>query len=550
MTTPEPERVPLGRKLIDALALKDVNVHGEKLRMTGAHKSQWTTAFLEELERELAPFVGPLNERLLDNDDLPDALRALLIEGGTPEHQIGTIIEGFIVLATLPFTLGALAAPWIQKTLNTEWSLNPFVPLSPQEAAVAVNKGHLTFSEGWIRAVNSGMAESEFQTLVDATGNPPGIETLMAMLRRGIIDASRFVIGVEQSNLRLEWAGELEQLVQGPPSPQAAILGVVQNHLDEASARTIMKQNGLDPSYYPWLYANTGRPPGPMQMIDAWNRGATDQATVEQAIRESDIKDKYVPTIIALREHLLPQKTVVAGVHQGVITADEALPLLLKLGISPTNAHYLILEGQNRATAASHHLSTSQIETAYEDGSIDRPTAQARLTGLGYVAADATFMLDLVDVKWEQRLHAATISRVRALYLNGTLTRTQASADLDAAQVTPAHRDLYLKEWDLVRSTPTRHLTEAQAASAYRKGLIGVADFRARLVAMGFAPTDVDLVVQLNPVHITEAQAIAAYVAGTITEAQLRARLAEMGLATGEQDILIADHPRITPTGG
>lgn len=539
-----------GQRMINALARMHVDVHGVKLQMNGAHRTEWIKAFAEQIEREFSPVTAQLFGEMLESDHLPPGLRATIEQAIDPTRQVDAIANLILSLASGITQLGALSAPFAQKYVNEIWADHAVVPLPLPVIVGAYLQNAIEDVDARDMAAAQGYSSTAFASAVQSELRPPPLTTLLTLWRRGVdlpeslTDAATRV-GVDQSYVPV-----LEKYAVGPMSAEQAVLGVVQNHLDEASARALLKANGVDPSYYDVLYQNAGRPPGPGQMIDAWNRGNVDQATVEQAIRESDIKNKYVPVLTSLREHLLPQKTIVAGVHQNVIPADVALANLLKLGISAQNAHYLILEGQNRATAAAHHLSTSQIESAYEDGQIDRAQAQTHLVALGYVDADATFMLDLVDVKWEQRIHNATIARVKALYLSGTVDRNVASTDLDAASVSPAHRDLYLKEWDLVRQTPTRHLSEAQAASAYRKGFIAETDFRARLTAMGYAPADVALIVALNPAHLTEAQAIAAYVAGVIDETELRERLTAFGLPKADQDILIADHPAIPPAGG
>jgi hypothetical protein len=552
MMADDPDKAPLIERIMHHLARTHVGVRGETLPMEHAAKDAWTTAFMERFEQEMAPYAGPLLEHLLDNPELPDPLRNILEQARAPGHQITGILQIVILVASLPFTIGTLAAPFIQNVLNVEWSKSQFVPLSPQELAVAVNKGWISFADAADQAALSGLSESRFATLQNATGLPPGPETLLTMWQRGIITADRLVQGIEQSNLRVEWASSLEALALGPLSAQQAIIGVVQNHLDQGSAETVLRQNGIDPSNYDVLYQNAGRPPGPEQMLNAWNRGAAGvtQATVEQAVRESDIKDKYVPVIVGLREHLLPQKTIVAGVHQGVIDDATALAELLKLGISAQNAGFLIAEGHNNKVATHKNLSVAQIEAAYEDGSLTRADAQTHLVALNYLAADATFILDLVDVKWQQALHNATVSRVRANYVNGHTTRTVASNELDTAGVSSAHRDLYLTQWDIVRATPTRTLTQAQAQRAYQRGLITETVYRTRLTSLGYAPADVDLLVALEPVHLTQAQVLAAFTGGFIDEQETRDRLTDLGLATADQNILIGEKAPPAPGGG
>lgn len=547
------EQLPHGSKLIAQLARMHVAVHGEKLLMSGAYRNEWIKAFAEDFEQEFAPITAQLYGEMLESEHLPPGLRATIEQAIDPTRQVDAVANLVLSLASGITQLGALSAPFAQKYVNEIWADHTVLPLPLPVIVGAYLQNAIEDGDARDMAAAQGYSSAAFTSAVQSELHPPGLEALLTMWRRGISIPDALGDALARVGVDEGYLGALEQIAVGPMSSEQAVLGVVQNHLDEASARTILKANGTDPANYQVLYDNAGRPPGPMEMLGAWNRGVpgVSQATVEQAIRESDIKNKYVPVIVGLREHLLPQKTIVAAVHQGVIADGPALAKLLQLGISAENAGILIAEGHNNKVAAHKGVSVSQIETAYEDGSITRAAAESMLVALNYAAADATFILDLVDTKWQQQLHAATIARVKALYLARHIERGTASNDLDAAGVTPAHRDLYLAQWDLVRATPTRTLTESQAASAYRKLMISQTQFRARLSALGYVDTDVDLIVQLNPVKITQAQALKAYKEDVITEAQFRERLQEMGLGTGEQDIIIATNPKIptTPAG-
>lgn len=505
--TVEPDSRPFGRKLVDAVHEARVRSRRTELPIEHEALDAFLDQWAEKHERAMAPNTRALYAEMLDLEHLPAGFRQL-IEGATnPEHLIDFVANIILTVAGTAANAGAITAPFVQRAVNEAWVRHPDRPLDPEELAVAVVKGWLPYSEAFAKATMTGLSEPDFQTLVDSTGEPPGPMDLLAMWRRDIIDTDRLIQGIQESRLKIDWAADLEKYAYGPPSAPAAILGAVQNHLSDADARRIVQQNGIDPANYDWLYQNAGRPPGPMQMIDAWNRGVggVDQGVVEQAIRESDVKNKYIPALVGLREHLLPQKTIVAGVHQGVIPDSVAATLLAKIGISATNAGYLIQEGHNTATAHARQLSASQITTAYEDGSLTRDQAQTHLLALGYVAGDAAFLIDLVDVKWQQALHNATVTKIRTLYLGHHLDRATASTDLDTAGVSPAHRDLYLHLWDVVRSTPQRTLTVAEAGSAYKLSLITEADFRARLAAMGYNAADVDLQVLLHPTPTAKA---------------------------------------------
>lgn len=540
---------PLGARLLAAIARKDVQVRQHTLQMENLHKDAFITAWMERAERELAPVVQTMLGHLADNPAMPQRIRDTIKRGITPTHQVDFLLNLLLSVAAAVTQLGAFTAPVAQSEVNALWSQHTTMPLPANIAALAALRGAVDYPTAAELAAETGFGSSQFDYLYQSQIAPPPVESLLTMWRRGLISQASVVTGLTRLGVDVTWQDALLALKVGPPSAADAILGAVQNHLDAGTAQSIVAENGIDPSNYAWLYQNAGRPPGPMEMLSAWNRGVAgvDQSVVEQSVRESDIKDKYVPVIVGLREHLLPQKTVVAGVHQGVITDTEALAMLLKLGISATNAGYLIAEGHNLKTATHKNVAAGMIEAAYEDGSLARADAQSHLVALGYLAADADFILNLVDTKWAASLHAATVSKIRAEYTTGHLTRTVASSELDTAGVTAPHRDAYLAQWDIVKATPSRTLTEAQASNAYRRLLISQAEFTARLAAMGYNATDVALLIELTPRPLSQAQAIAGYVAGILTEAELRGYLTAEGLTTHDQDVLIAEHPLTAP---
>ena len=136
-----------------------------------------------------------------------------------------------------------------------------------------------------------------------------------------------------------------------------------------------MKENLLDPEWHTALYETAGEPPGTMQMLELLNRGIVDEPTVEQAIRESRVKNKYIPAILEMRRRLMPERTVVSGISKGVLTHAEGIDHLLALGFNQEDA--TALAGEASATKLSKHkeIAEAQVLTAYEDGKI--PAAEA-----------------------------------------------------------------------------------------------------------------------------------------------------------------------------
>lgn len=75
----------------------------------------------------------------------------------------------------------------------------------------------------------------------------------------------------------------------------------VQTQVDEDWARRQATRLGITPELFDVVVRTTGNPPGWETMLELWRRGVTDEANVEQALRESSLKNKYIDQIKALR---------------------------------------------------------------------------------------------------------------------------------------------------------------------------------------------------------------------------------------------------------
>lgn len=532
---------PFLRRLIDALTIKDVAVADHAARAHHAAKYAHLQGFLEDVERDMAPYAEALWRPALDNPELPEGLRSVLMQAIEPTHQVDAIVNFFATMVAVFYGGFSIAPPIMQSAVNLSWRTHQYLPLSPAQAATAAVRGHMSVSDAAAEATLSGLDGDRFLTLYNTTGNAPGPETLMAMLRRNIIDGGAFFRGIAQGLTRTEWADELAALRYGPPSAAQAILGAVQNHLDPAAARTIVAEDGIDPSNYDWLYQNAGRPIAIGQALRLWNRGDITEAAVEQAIRESDIKDKYITAVKALRIYVPPVRTVTAMARSGSINDARATELYHENGVRDADIAGYLAEAHHTktATAATHHLTQGVIVEGYRNGALARAEALVHLVQLGYVEADATLMLDVADAQVIAQRHTSEVARVRTLYLGRKITRATAAGDLDKLGVQAGARDAMLGEWDVIRVVPTKELTVGQLTQLHKRELLSDAEYGDRLVAIGYTPADADLLVTLATTQLTVAQQQKAFKRGDLTEAQFRERMAVRGIEPVDAGLLV-----------
>lgn len=488
----------LGTMLHDMLAKKDITARHITLPMENAAKADYLHALMERMERELAPSIQAMFAETLADPDAPESVRAVIHATAYPEHQFDAILGLATAVLGIFSIAGAIASVEVEAYIHhLQAKLLP-TPNSPQEAALAVIKGVWPRSYATSEASLSGIDPRRFDMLVDITGEPPAIQELLFLWRRGKINTDRLVHGVQQSRVRDEWVDAIEELAYAPPSAQEAIQAAVQNHLDPAAARQVVAENGIDPAAFDWLLATAGRPPGIQEMIQLWHRGAVSQADVEQAVRESDIKDKYIPAIIAAAIYVPPVRSVVAMLRAGAIDAGRARQLFAENGVRPQDADGYIAEATKAKSATHRELTEGSILAAYRDRMIGRTDAQARLVALDYDAATASFLLDLADAHAADVLQRQQIATTRSKFVGRHVTAGVASAALDSAHVPADQRDQLLALWTVERDEDVRQLTPALLVKGVKANVIDLPTFHTRLVDLGYSDADATLLAQIE----------------------------------------------------
>lgn len=371
------------------------------------------------------------------------------------------------------------------------------VPLSPADAALAVLRGNMSDADGRRVAALNGVSASDFEVIIGNTGEPLGLETLLEAFRRGFIDQGRLERGIRQSRVRNEWIDVAEKLRFAPMSTADAVESVVQNHLNASEGAAIAAQNGLEAAHFPILVETAGSPLSRTEMNELVNRGLASKADFDQALRESRLKNKYVDKAYALKDRLIPERTLVSMIGHGILSHEDALHRLMSIGFDETSASLLISQGSATKTQAHKELAVSQVTELYALAAITTEQATAMLADLKYTPEEAAFLLEIADLKRVQRVVNGAVSLVRSRYVTHQIGEAEASAALDALRIAAASRDLYLSVWAVERQLERRTLTAAQIHSAVKKKIIPVQDGLTRLTAMGYTDDDATILLEL-----------------------------------------------------
>jgi hypothetical protein len=390
--------------------------------------------------------------------------------------------------AVLALTRAGIPPDWHNAILQLST-----IPLSPADLADMVVRGIKNQDEAQTLAGLSGVIPADFEALVLDTGEPLGLQSMLEAFRRGFMDQARLEHGIRQSRIRDEWIDIALALRYSPMSVADAVNAVVQNHLTADEGSSIAQQNGLEPGAFGILTETAGEPLSRTELEQLYNRGLIDQATVEQGLRESRLKNKYIPDALQLHVKLPPVFTVQHALQYGAVSHERAVEVAVAEGYSHDDAEWIVSAGVQQRLDTFKNEVIHSTTTAYVDNLMSPQQVTDTVTGLGFTDEQAAFILQAAEVRRVNRAVTSAVSAIRGKYLAHHITANDASNLIDSMGVPATQRDFLLSLWIAESTAYTKTLTEAQVVKAVNKKLISQDDALARLTAMGYNDTDAQL---------------------------------------------------------
>lgn len=455
-------------------------------------------AYIEDLEQEMKPLVGQVVDRLLAIEELPPEIRALLTEASEPGHQYGWIIQIGIYIAAMVEVIPMFLQVASQGIRNILWQHNTVVPISPADAADMVIRGVLSNDDGATQAAMSGVSHSDFNNLVDITGEPPGPMDFLKLWLRGDATDDELTHAILYSRIRDEFIPYMKMMAYTQMSPPDAIMAAIKEVVDLPTAKALFVRGGGLDSDFDTLYQAAGDSIGIQQVLTLWKFGLTTEDEVNKALGRSRINPMFYPLAKLTHFHPLSAFQISKAITSGTITPAQGEQWLVQNGVPQDQAHALANAHSSGGTTKAHSETETMVTQAYDDHLLGHAEAYQALLDIGYHADVATLILNIADAKYalKQQGHAVTV--VRANYTSHRISRGTASSDLDALQVPAAARDEWLRTWDLEIAAHPKTLTAVQLADAGAKKLLSEDVVFARIQQEGYTAEDAKVLMELH----------------------------------------------------
>lgn len=476
----------------------------KNLAASDARLASWVDAF----EADIRAVAQPVLQKHIEADTTPPEVRDMLNAALNPEHlsqvtpllAIAAALFYPIVSATMAGPAAGIAQGSMQDTVATIGSLN----LTAAELALAKVRNQLGGLHFYQEMAANGYDHAHADVLALNTGEPISIEEALLLYRRGqlgaalgMTDDAALTHVIRQSRIRDEYITAVHDLQFAPPPAGEVISGALKGHLTDTDAQTKLGEAGIKPDNFAWMKATAGRPPGLEQMLHLWNRQVATETDVDDAVRQSDINDHYLPFVKELRKYFPPPRSVVPMLRSGSITEAQARTLLSYYGVDAEWVNAFIGEAHTTKTSTAKELTQSQVIRMYESQLLSRADATARLEALKMSPADVDLLLNYADESRAEKYTQAVVTRIHSRYVAWKIDDPAARAALAQDQIPAAAIDTLMPLWTIERDTNRPSLTTAELLGAYRRGFLSQTDLYTRLGNAGWNTADMPILVAL-----------------------------------------------------
>lgn len=302
---------------------------------------------------------------------------------------------------------GPLRKEWIPVIMNLRWE-----PLAPQEAANAVNQGHMSLEAATRAAEESGVRPEDFQVIIDNAGLPPGPQEALDWVNRGMITESDFRSIFLESRIKNKYIDlylESRTTILTMSETRSLFAKGVMTH-DQALARLVARGYTAEDSEIILAGAShektqAARDLTVSQVVQLYLDHLIDQATALAMIGQAGYDEQESQWYLDLADMrratrfmetaISHTRSLFVGYH---IDAGQASSALDKLQVPTDGRDQLVSLWTIERSMATKELTTAEILGAVKLDLLLSGPAYDRLQGHGYTPGDALIKLKLGKV--------------------------------------------------------------------------------------------------------------------------------------------------------
>jgi hypothetical protein len=402
----------------------------------------------------------------------------------------------------------------------------------PQTAAQLESKGIIDNAYGRSEAAGGNLSGEHYDKLVDAAQDRPALAELIELLRRGEITQADYADALKHHGIPVEWIDRLGALSRSMLSPADLALANLRGFMDYGTARDYAAVLGIVEPDFQTLISNTGEPPGSEMLMEALRRGFIDEATFEHGIRQSRVRDEWIPTMRDLRLSPMSTADAVRAVVEDYISDDQGAAIAAQNGLIPEHWRPLV-------DSWGRPLSHEQMMTLYHRG-------EATLDEVRQAFRESDLKNKYIDQAIQLSRQLIPERTIVSMIDHGVVTNDEGVDLLLIHGYTREDADRLVALGVAQRTTSHKILSKSDVLTMYADALLNRAQATDHLSALGYQAADVSAMLDLadykrkaSTLKIVERGIQASLKAHHITQQQALTQLQDAGLDHAQAQVLV-----------
>jgi hypothetical protein len=455
----------------------------------------------DEVDVTLGPLIAKIHDSIDESHPAWSTVHFMHTQRGQLKAIAGTGLQMSGLLGSIATIMNNELAPSVYDVIRSNPHLVPTVTDATQMAVTGV------ISEGEVNGIANanGYDDGWAQAYLEVSRSYPTPDIGIEFLRRGEISSEGMNVLLQRAGIPAQYWGAMQSLRTIPVSVADAALAVLRGNLSSNQGAEIAAENGYSLDSFNILIGNTGEPPGTEQLLEAYRRGFIDKPTLERGIRQSRVRDEWIPVLEDLRYSPMSVADAVNAVVQNQLDQATAEQISVFNGLEPNDFDTLVKtageplsrtemsdlynRGQATEDQVKQALRESRIKDKYVDlafelhtrviplttidralryGDIDHAAAVQMVMDLGYSKDDAAIVVASGSGEKTQTYKDRVVSAVESMYEANIISEQQASSVIAAMGYTQEETTFILQASEFRRSA---HITSSVVAALKTKYL-------------------------------------------------------------------------------
>lgn len=482
---------------------------------------------------ELVRTVGPVYQAIADATPGPGWLRDTATFLAQGHGQLATLLGMVGISSGLGQGVGAVITNEIEPAVAALVRADPKALMSPADAAHAVAMGLFDFETGWHDAGGQGIDRDRFATLIALSAQTWSQADILDLLNRGIMDEARALAAMTRGGIAHDTAQDLIQLRRALPSVQDLADMYIKGIITQDDGRARSQLTGWTAQDFDDFTLVTGEPPDLQTLFLAWRRGIITESDVERGIRQSRLRNEWIPTALAMQWVPMDISEAARAVVQNHATLDQAHVWAIENGLKP-ELFDIIVDNEGNPPAPGEAI------TWFNRGLISADEVTQ-------ILREGHLKDKYIPLYFDTRHRILTLQEIRLLFRDGAMTKDEAITRLLDLGFDQDNATIVINGAAAQRTAKVRDLTRDQVVSLLTDQIITEADALAMLEAMGWSAEDSQWILDLASMSriqkfinaaISKTQSL--YVSRKIDQNTASSALDALMIATDARDQYIA----------